>query len=137
MRVRRRMFALIDSRWGGATVELALCLPLLVLLAFGSIEASNGIFLRQGLAIAAYETAQVATQSGSDVSAAEFRGREILSARGIHDSAIVISPRVNSATPAGTTVVVTVTAPIDRNSVGISRYLSGIVVRSAVTMRRL
>ncbi len=46
------------KRNGTATVELAVCLPLIVIIAFGSIEATNMIFLEQRLTAAAYEGAQ-------------------------------------------------------------------------------
>ena len=35
--------------WGSAVVELALILPVLVLIVFGSIEANNAIYLQQVL----------------------------------------------------------------------------------------
>ena len=45
-----------------AVVELAVCLPVLVLIIMGSIEACNLTFLKQKLTEAAYQGAMVATQ---------------------------------------------------------------------------
>ena len=49
------------SRKGTATVEFAVCLPVLVTIVLGSIEATNAIFLKQHLTAAAYEGARKAT----------------------------------------------------------------------------
>ena len=43
------------TRRGVAAVELAVCLPVIILLVFGAIEASSFIFLKQSLNVAAYE----------------------------------------------------------------------------------
>ena len=43
------------ERRGVAAVEFAVCLPVIILLVFGAIEASSFIFLKQSLNVAAYE----------------------------------------------------------------------------------
>ena len=43
------------KRFGAAAVELAVCLPAIVLLILGSIEACTMVFVKQSLHIAAYE----------------------------------------------------------------------------------
>ncbi len=45
-----------------ATVELALCLPVLVSLAFGTIEICNVVYLRTRMLSAAYEACRLATR---------------------------------------------------------------------------
>ena len=50
------------SRSGVAAVEFAVCLPVLVVLILGSIECCSMIFLRQSLAIVAYEGLRVAVK---------------------------------------------------------------------------
>jgi Flp pilus assembly protein TadG len=55
------------SRFGSAVVELALVLPVLVLIVFGSIEANNAIYLQQVLTEVAYQGAL----EGVDISATE------------------------------------------------------------------
>ncbi|MDB4539850.1 pilus assembly protein [Saprospiraceae bacterium] len=57
----------IQPRFGSAVVELALVLPVLVLIVFGSIEASNAIYLQQVLTEVAYQGAL----EGVDISATE------------------------------------------------------------------
>jgi len=44
-------------RRGMAVVEMAFCLPVIVLVIFGGIQAANLIFLKQAISEAAYEGA--------------------------------------------------------------------------------
>ena len=59
--IRRPTFRCTSARKpprsGSAVVELALILPVLVLIVFGSIEANNAIFLQQVLTEVAYQGA--------------------------------------------------------------------------------
>ena len=59
-----------SNRRGIAAVELAVCLPVIVLLVFGSIEASSFIFLKQSLNVSAYEGIREAIRVGSNNAAA-------------------------------------------------------------------
>jgi Flp pilus assembly protein TadG len=54
-------------RFGSAVVELALVLPVIVLIVFGSIEANNAIYLQQVLTEVAYQGAL----EGVDISSTE------------------------------------------------------------------
>jgi Flp pilus assembly protein TadG len=44
-----------NRRSGAAVVELAVCMPLIVLLTFASLEGANMLFMRQAAVQAAYE----------------------------------------------------------------------------------
>lgn len=61
------------KRTGSAVVELAICLPLIMTLVWGTIELSNSIYLKQTLTSAAHEGALVGT--GSSATAAEINSR--------------------------------------------------------------
>ena len=112
------------ARKGTATVELAVCLPMLFLIIFGGIEAANSIFLKQGLTIAAYESAKIATTVGYTVNDAITRGDAILEARGFTGAQVAIDPNVAALTP-GTQVTVTVTAPANANSISPQIAIAG------------
>jgi len=113
-----------QSRKGTATVELAVCLPMLFLIIFGGIEAANSIFLKQGLTVAAYETAKMATTVGYTVNEAIARGDEVLTSRGFNGAQVSISPNVAVLEP-GTQVTVTITAPANANSISPQIAIAG------------
>lgn len=74
-----------NIRWrrGTAVTELAICLPVLALVIFGSIEACNVIFLKQTLVEAAYEGALIGSQPRATEAKIEDRVQAVLSARKI------------------------------------------------------
>ncbi len=124
-----------SRRRGAAVAELAVCLPLLVLLAVASIEACAMIYLKQSLTIAAYEGARVALIPGSaDVNVAE-QCRRILEARRVHDASVAISPSVAGSAP-GTFIAVTVQAPCRENSPIAGSFFPGRVLVGHVEMMK-
>jgi Flp pilus assembly protein TadG len=131
-----------DSLWdrlrrrGAATVELAICLPIIVLLTFGAIEMSNALFLKQALRTAAYEAARVATTEGQTEADARVRAKEVLDSRNIQDYTLQFSPAVTVTLARGTEVTVTVSAPASENSISPQWFFSGETLRSAVVMIR-
>ena len=70
-------------RKGVAIVELAICLPVIVVLVVGSIEACSMIFVKQSLHIAAYEAVRVAIRQGSSNTDVLDRGNQILNERNV------------------------------------------------------
>lgn len=82
-RQARSLTSRSSSRRAAAAVETALLMPLLVLLAFGSIELSNMVFLKQSLSIAAYEGARMATRPGATQAQANTRIQEVLASRNV------------------------------------------------------
>lgn len=124
------------NRRGTATVELAVALPLLLAFIFGGMEAANGIFLKQGLTIAAYETAKMATTVGFTSEEAVARGQALLDARGFGAATIdVVPPNTTALTP-GTPVTVTITAPTSLNAISPVVLFSGSTVSAQIVMRR-
>ena len=104
-------------RRGAAVVEFAVCLPIILILALGSIEAASVIFLRQALVQSAYETIKEGVRANGDVAVALQRGEQVLDFRGIDGETITFSPPNVGDLPRGTPVTVTVTAPSDANSI--------------------
>ena len=64
-------------------MELAICLPMLVLIAFGSIEATNAISLKHRLTCAAYQGARLAITPGQANSTAVAAAKSVLTQFGI------------------------------------------------------
>ncbi len=66
-------------------IELAICLPVFVLLVIGTVELNDAIFKRQTLTSAAHEGALLGTRIGTTESQIKERVETILEARGIED----------------------------------------------------
>ncbi len=121
-------------RSGLAVVEFAVCLPILVIIVFGSIEACNAVYLKQAVTAAAYEAARVATGTGGTKIAAQTRGEEILSARTINGATVTFDPPLETSWLRGSRVSVTVSVPADQNLNGIQLFFSGQDWDSTVVM---
>lgn len=117
--------------------EAAVTLPVLIILTFGCIEMANAIFMRQSLNMAAYEAAKVVTRPGSNEALARTRCQQVLAMRRVSTFTMTVSPAVTTATPRGTLVTVTVTAPAGELSYGPLRVMNGETLRSVVKMVRL
>ena len=125
------------SRCGTAATELAIAMPLLITLVFGSIEIANAVFLRQSLNMAAYEAAKVITRPGSNETLARSRCSDVLAVRKVTAYTLSFSPTVTTATPRGTQVTVTLTADSSNLSYGPVQFMSGKTMTSRVVMVRL
>lgn len=111
-------------RSGVATVEFAVCLPVLILLVFGSIEASSMIFLKQSLNVAAYESTREAIRDGRSNADAEARARAILDSRGIVGYRITFPNGESLDADRAAEVVTSVTASSAANSPLLGRFLT-------------
>lgn len=111
------------SRRGTAASELAVCLPMLVLIVFGSLQACNLVYLKQGVVTAAYEGSLELAKRNATNSSIVARTQQVLDARGVKNADIRVLPgNVDVAAAAlGTPVTVEVTAPVMQN-VTLSRF---------------
>ena len=70
---------------GAVIVEMAVCLPLMILVVFGCIDISNGIFSGQTLTSAAHEGALVGLRANATEQEVADRVNSVLNARGVKD----------------------------------------------------
>ena len=133
---RRQFAAGLFPRKGTAAVEFAVCLPVMMLITFGAIEAANGIYLKQIVTQAAYEGARVATTVGSTQTEAQAFSQQVLDSRSIQNATIQIQPAITATTPSGTEVTVTVTAPSNSNAFAPLWYFKDAQVSAKVVMVR-
>lgn len=111
-------------------------LPVMTIMVFGSIEMANGIFMKQAIAVAAYEGARAASRTTGTESIVKSRIDEVLSARSISNETVTISPSLNSVTR-GTQVTVTVSVPSSElGSVLPLQFLKNKTITRSVTMVR-
>ena len=123
-----------QSRRGIAVVELAVCLPVLVVVLLGSIEICNAIFLKQAATAAAYEGVKVATGSGGTKQVGESRANEILQARGLEGTGVVFEPADPLLWTRGTPIELTVSIPASNNLGGVELFYQGQTLTASVIM---
>ena len=68
---------------GAVIVEMAVCLPLMLLVVFGCIEVSTGVFRGQTLTSAAHEGALVGLRANATEQEVADRVKTVLDARGL------------------------------------------------------
>lgn len=121
-------------RKGAATVETALCLPLMVILTCGSVEACSMIFLQQALAAASYEGVRTGTRKTTAEATAS--ASTVLTARNVRSPTVTCSPAdFTTATP-GTRLTVSVAAPCSSNGILPAWFYAGRQVSASATMVR-
>jgi Flp pilus assembly protein TadG len=127
------------SRSGAALIELAVCVPVLLILAIGTIETTDVIFLRQIAKTAAYEGVRSATAPGQTAATATNAANQSLQMRGITSALVSMTPTVTASTATGTEVTFTVKIPVGANSCLMQPYVlqrAGAYVVESVTMIR-
>lgn len=111
-------------RRGAAIVEFAVCLPIIMILILGSIEATSAIFVRQALTTSAYEGIREAIRSQVTSADAMARSQAILTARQIRSSTIRFTPTEVQSAARGSLVVIEVSAPFGANSPFMGRVIA-------------
>ena len=103
-------------RQGAAVVEFAVCLPLILLVAFGAVEAAGMLFLRQTLVQAAYEGAKVIVRNEGTEDQSRAIMDAVIAGRRLQGVSIQFNPANPEAVELGVPITVTVSAPSDSNS---------------------
>ena len=104
-------------RRAAAAAELAICLPLLVMLLLASLEACSMIFLDHSLTIASYEGVRVAINYDGTNSAVLARCNQIIDDRGVAGATVSINPGNVANVPRGQPIAITISAPCDSNAI--------------------
>lgn len=127
------------ERRASAAVEAALCIPVIVLLMFATLEICSGFFLQQSLTIAAYEGARTGVKRKETREAVEDMVERILIARGVDLSngvSIDVRPSDLTTLDALDPVQVSVSVPTAGNSALVFDFLTNRTVRATVRMAR-
>jgi Flp pilus assembly protein TadG len=104
------------ERAGVAATELAVCMPVIVLIVLASIEACTMIFLQQSLSVAAYEGARVGLSPGAEAGDVTSQCQQILDDREVKGATIAVTPANIPGAAEGTWIAVETTAPFAKNS---------------------
>jgi Flp pilus assembly protein TadG len=122
------------GRRGVAAVEFAVCLPVIVLLVLATIEACSMVFLKQSLAIAAYEGSRTAIMPGATDAQVRAASNQILADRRIDGGTVTIKPTNIASLNPGDFVDVTVTAPCGSNAVVPNKFYRGRTLSATASM---
>ena len=122
------------NRSGLAAVEFAICLPVLALLVFGSIEATAFIFLKQSLHVAAYEGVRTGSRLDATQADAINRARAILDSRDVRGATINFVTGDVASIARGEPVIVEVAAPTNVNSPLAGQWIANRTLTSRVFM---
>jgi len=124
------------TRRGVAVVELAVCLPVLFVLALATIEVCNCIYVKQSLAITAYEGARVALIVGATEENVRTQCQILLDERRLRGGVIDIAPDNFETAPAGTFIAVEVSMPQAANGILPTRVFAQEFVTHRVEMMK-
>jgi hypothetical protein len=122
------------TRHAAAVAELAICLPLLVLLVFASLEACSMIFLEHGLSITSYEGVRAGISYDGTNADVMTRCNEIIDQRSIEDATVSTNPANVANVPRGQPITVTVSAPCDANMIVPPWFFGGKTLTARTTM---
>lgn len=133
---RNRVRQVEPRRDGLAATELAVCLPVVALVVFASIEACSLIFLQQTLQTTAYETARFAVAPNSNSAYAIERGEQVLADRDVQGATIELDPPFVEDEDRGTIIEASVQAPLGQNRMFPAFFYGNQTLTATVTMMR-
>jgi len=123
-------------RRGVAASELAVCLPVIVLLVLAMIEACTMIFLKQSLTVAAYEGARAALEPQAVATDVQDAANGVLADRRVQKASVTIRPTNFATLAPGEYIEVTVSAPTDPNSTIPGSFLRGRTLSATAVMMK-
>lgn len=122
------------NRQAAAIVELAVCLPVLVLLAMATVEACSVLYLKQSLKIASYESTRVGLVPTARAENVTAQADLILGGRNIKDYTVTLTPADPRSMEQGDFFRVEVVADCGANSFVGGWFYTGKTVRQATEM---
>jgi len=134
-RIERRAKTIANRR-GVAASELAVCLPVIVLLVLAMIEACTMIFLKQSLSVAAYEGARTALEPQAVAADVQAASEGILRDRRVQGGRVTVQPVDLARVPVGEYIEVTVSAPTNPNSVIPGSFMRGRTFTTTAVMMK-
>jgi Flp pilus assembly protein TadG len=120
------------ARRGAHIVEMALVLPILIMIVFGIIEFSRANQIRQTVKQAAYEGARAGITMDATVANVQAQANSVLSSVGITGSTVTVSP--NPITSSTSFVTVTVSTSATANGWFMKYFTAGQPISAAVTL---
>ena len=102
----------------------------------GTIEATSAVFVRQSLAVSAYEGIREIVKRDGKIDIAKAKAESILNQRGVRSANIAFIPANPAAVVRGEEVTIEVSASIKANSPMFGKVLQDRIVTVKTTMVR-
>lgn len=118
-------------RRGAVLVECAICVPIILMFALGTLEICSAIFLQETVKVAAFESARVAIQRQSTAAKAKEHAEALLLQRGVTNPTVTITPSDLNNTPILEPITVDVSVPYAGNTF----FLGGLFSNGQVSTR--
>ncbi len=122
------------NRSGVAAAELAVCLPVIMLIVLATIEACSAIFLKQSLTVAAYEGVRAALAERQVAGSVQTACNQVLKDRKVKGASITITPPNIANLKTGDLIDVTVSAPCNPNSIVPATFYRGKTLSATASM---
>jgi Flp pilus assembly protein TadG len=119
---------------GVAAAELAVCLPIVVMLVVATIESCSALFLKQSLTVAAYEGVRAAIEKTGTTTSIQKACDQILADRKIQGAKVTVKPANKASLKAGEYIQVTVSAPCAPNSPVPTTFFRGRTLTASASM---
>lgn len=117
-------------------MEFAVCLPILLVLLIGTVEACSMVYLKQSLSIAAYEGIRTSIKPGATTADVNAACNQILTSRNVQGATITITPSDFDTQPVQTWISVRVSATGGANSIIAGWFYDALVVDGEATMMK-
>jgi len=122
------------KRRAAAVIELAVCLPILVLVGVATIDACSMFHVQQTLKITAYEGSRVGIVPDAQAANVKYQCQTLLDDHGVKGSTITMTPSDPSSLSKGDYFTVQISANFGQNALVGILYTDKILTRS-VTLR--
>lgn len=123
-----------NRRRGAVAVELAICLPIFLLIFFAAFEFCRANMIRHTADNAAYEAARRVVVPGATADDARSTASSMLNIIGVSDATIDVEPAVIEATTPEVTVSLTV--PLNSNLFLVPVFLKNKLIETSFTLSR-
>lgn len=107
----------LTERRGVAAVELAVCLPILVVVSLVTIEVCSMLHVTQAIKIASFEGARVGVVPAAEAQNVEFQCTSLLESRGVKAFTISMTPSDPSMLNSGDYFRVSIEIDYDQNAI--------------------
>lgn len=122
------------QRKGAAIVEVALTLPILVLVCLATIDTCRVIFVRQSAKLAAFECARIGIIPGVTRTQLEQLCATFMSSRSVSQASVSLSVSELAMLSKGDLLTVTVTVPANSNALSSSWFYRGRTFSESVSI---